>query len=88
VWEGAVTSHGYGEFIYNGVNERAHKLAWLFTHGSLPEGLKEMKVVLMHSCDNKWCVNPGHLSIGTQKENIQDMFRKGRDRNWRRLRAT
>ncbi len=82
LWTGAVSSHGYGEFIYKGENWRAHKLTWFLTTGEVPVGIERMEKVIMHSCDNKRCVNPGHLSVGTQKENIQDMIRKGRKVCW------
>lgn len=82
IWLGGVSSHGYGQFRYNGENWRAHKLSWFLTHGIVPKGLSDMKVVLMHSCDVKRCVNPAHLSVATQKENIQDMIRKGRKVCW------
>jgi len=80
-WEGALTSHGYGEFVYKGVNWRAHKLAWFLTYGTVPDGLKSMAAVLMHSCDNKRCVNVKHLKADTQGENMRDMLRKGRKRS-------
>jgi hypothetical protein len=82
LWQGALSSHGYGEFIYEGENWRAHKLAWFFTHGWVPDGLRDMSSVIMHSCDIKRCVNPAHLTIGTQLENMQDKIRKGRAVCW------
>jgi hypothetical protein len=55
----------------------AHRLAFERAWGvTAPQGM-----VVMHTCDNPGCVNPMHLMLGTQKDNIQDMHRKGRDRN-------
>lgn len=51
----------------------AHRLAYTLTHGRIPAGM-----VVMHSCDNPRCVNPDHLSAGTQRQNIHDSIRKGR----------
>lgn len=52
----------------------AHRFSWLYHCGQIPVG----KYVL-HKCDNKTCVNPDHLFIGTQLENMTDMRLKGRD---------
>lgn len=52
----------------------AHRLAWELANGrSIPTGQ-----VVMHSCDNPRCVNPDHLSVGSQKDNVHDAIRKGR----------
>lgn len=75
VWPGASGSHGYGQFTIDGVNGTSHTTAFRFFKGNIPKGL-----VVMHSCDNRLCINPEHLSLGTQKENLQDMWRKGRQR--------
>jgi hypothetical protein len=59
-----------------GVLERAHRVAWRLTGKPLiPDG-----AVLMHACDNRLCVNPAHLSIGTQRDNVRDAVEKGRAR--------
>jgi hypothetical protein len=51
----------------------AHRWSWTLANGPIPDGM-----VVMHRCDNPPCVNPGHLSLGTQLENIADRVSKGR----------
>ena len=51
----------------------AHRYAYEISKGPIPPGM-----VVMHSCDEMRCVNPAHLSLGTPKDNTQDMIRKGR----------
>jgi hypothetical protein len=51
----------------------AHRFIYEKNHGPIPDGL-----VIRHTCDNKKCINPAHLIIGTQKENLQDCFDRGR----------
>ena len=73
LWTAAASSTGYGQMKYWKKICGAHRLAYLFSIGPIPEGL-----VVMHSCDNPACVNPAHLSVGTHKDNIEDRDRKGR----------
>jgi hypothetical protein len=54
----------------------AHRVAWELVNGPIPAGM-----VVAHRCDNRRCVNPAHLFIGTQKDNVHDMLAKGRQRN-------
>lgn len=70
----------YG-FIYSNTRPpqrlfQAHRLAWEFAHGPIPDGVQ-----VLHSCDNPPCVNVEHLFLGTQMDNIQDMIKKKRDDN-------
>ena len=72
-WTGALDSDGYGVFWWNGRTHRSHRVSYQWFHGSLEEG-----DVLLHTCDNPICVEPTHLSIGSQSENLTDMKEKGR----------
>ncbi|QKE55702.1 hypothetical protein vBYpPT3_00043 [Yersinia phage vB_YpP_T3] len=73
IFLGCKTKGGYGRIRVNGVHWMAHRYA---LHVHLKRPLKEGCVVT-HSCDNPSCVNPEHLSEGTQKENIEDCRSKG-----------
>ncbi len=73
-WIGYKNDHGYGLIsIGRGKQTRAHRFMYERYKGTIP---KDMKV--LHSCDNPACVNPEHLSIGTQKDNVKDMMNRGR----------
>lgn len=64
---------GYGRISFNGKLVRVHREVWKREN---PE--QEITGVIMHSCDNPACINPKHLSHGTQAENVADMVAKGR----------
>ena len=66
-WNAGKFTYGYGCFKKNGKGMYAHRVAWELTNGPIPEG----KLVL-HKCDNRGCVNPNHLYIGTNSNNMQD----------------
>lgn len=75
VWTKSVGSHGYGN-ICTGASliETAHRVSYEVFNGEIPAGQ-----VIMHSCNNKRCCNPAHLSAGTQSQNMLDGLRNGRD---------
>ena len=73
IWLGAKVTDGYGEIMVNGKQIRTHRLAWELTNGSIPKGM-----CVCHRCDNPSCINPKHLFLGTNNDNIQDRIKKGR----------
>lgn len=72
-WTGARSSAGYGQRQINGILYYLHRLEYEKHRGLIPKGL-----VVRHSCDNPACYNIEHLSIGTQKDNMQDCSKRGR----------
>lgn len=75
IWTGALTYDGYGR-IRPGTGHlyvTVHRFSWEMHHGSIPNGL-----CVLHRCDVRTCVNPSHLFLGTNRDNIDDMVRKGR----------
>ncbi len=80
LWTGSRYPNGYG-YVYLGPEpgrargryEAAHRVSWRLHKGEVPVGLR-----VLHKCDNRQCVRPGHLFLGTSQDNSVDMVKKGR----------
>ena len=71
IWKGALNNHGYGQFSINYKNITSHRASWIFHKGEIPKGK-----LICHHCDNRKCVNPEHLYIGTHKTNALDRVKR------------
>jgi hypothetical protein len=63
----------YGQFRFNRKSQYAHRVSYILAFGNIPDGMN-----VCHKCDNPGCVNPNHLFLGTQLDNIRDREIKGR----------
>ena len=86
-WIGRKNAYGYGlisgeingkRYARKGVAILAHRVSWIIFKGDIPESESFHGTVVMHICDNRKCVNPNHLRLGTQSDNVKDMVAKGR----------
>jgi hypothetical protein len=72
-WLASKRRNGYGQLMRKGKNEVAHRVAYELVYDHIPG-----EMIVMHTCDNRVCCNPNHLRLGTDLDNIRDMYNKGR----------
>lgn len=73
IWKGAITGNNYGCIKVNKKSRAAHRVSWDLFRFEAPSS-----TLVLHKCDNTHCVNPDHLFLGNQSDNMQDMLSKGR----------
>lgn len=75
IWTGSTLGkHKYGGLKVGRTMLYAHRLSYELSKGPIPKDM-----VVMHTCDRPACINPEHLVLGTQKNNMEDMYAKGRN---------
>ena len=72
-WKGYISSRGYGQLTYKGKPLNSQRASWLIHFGEVPDNIQ-----VCHHCDNRKCVNPAHLFLGMNDDNIRDKMNKGR----------
>lgn len=75
LWQGMKNHDGYGRMRHGNARTLTHRISYALVRGPIPEGMR-----VLHHCDVRDCVNPNHLFLGTQADNIRDMDAKGRRR--------
>ncbi len=73
LWKSTKDKNGYGRFYIDKQTYYAHRMSYLIFNGNIPEGK-----VIRHICDNPTCVNPKHLLVGTQEDNLNDAVKRDR----------
>ena len=85
IWLASRATTGYGQMFVamkgkrSNIVHKSHRIAWQIYVGPIPNGLQ-----VLHNCDNRLCVKPDHLYLGTQQDNVNDMMKRGRNGYCRR----
>lgn len=74
-WKYALHKSGYTVMKHGRKQTSGHRTSWMVHNGPIPD-----RMLVLHKCDNRACTNPDHLFIGTSKDNVEDMHKKGRGR--------
>ena len=75
-WTKSVGANGYGQVCRNGISTPAHRWMYARVKGPIPKGMD-----IRHTCDNRQCVNPEHLLVGTRADNNADTSKRDRNGN-------
>ncbi len=76
-WIARLNNKGYGTITINKNSYYSHRVSWTLENGKIPKNL-----MVLHHCDNRKCINPNHLFLGTNEDNVRDMIEKGRQQNY------
>lgn len=74
IWNGSYDGRGYGRYRIGAKYYRSHRIAYEFVYGTIGTN----KLYVCHKCDVRGCVRPGHLFLGTPKDNVRDCMAKNR----------
>jgi hypothetical protein len=77
-WKSSLDSRGYGRVWFDGKMQLAHRVVYRLVIGPIPEGEGYHGTCVCHKCDNPRCVNPAHLFLGSNADNMHDKKAKGR----------
>ncbi len=73
LWTQSINNSGYGTKTFKGKTQLAHRLSWIIHRGKINDNMQ-----ILHRCDVRSCVNPDHLFMGTQSQNLEDALANGR----------